>query len=416
MFALVDCNSCYASCEQIFRPDLRGKPVVVLTNNDGCIVARTKEAKALDIPDLIPYFKIKDVLAKQGVHVFSSNYELYGDISKRVMSLLKDYGRDIEVYSIDEAFLDVTACEDFYAHGWKIKQACWKEQRMPVSVGIAQTKTLSKLANHIAKKSEKLNGVCVIDDVEKWSKVFSRIPVRKVWGVGSRISKRLGDYSIYTVQDLRTQPEKRLRKDFGVNIERIIRELNGEPCITLNPIDVSKKEIICSRSFSKKTTSKNELKEALANYAVRACQKLREQKSLTRRVHIMLQTSRFNPPFYFCDKGVNLSYPTNDSRIVIKAALEVFDTIFKPGFSYAKAGVMVMDLVPEDFLQHDFFQSCQSPKAFGVMETLDNINGRYGVGSVFVGRQGIKRDWSMARNLKSPAYTTRLSDVPIVRI
>jgi DNA polymerase V len=217
MLALVDCNACYASCEQIYRPDLRGKPIVVLSNNDGCVVTRNKEAKALNIPDLEPYFKIKHLLQQHQVHVFSSNYELYGDTSQRIMSMLEGYGNAIEVYSIDEAFLDVDGFTDLYAHGQLIKQACWKEQRMPVCVGIAPTKTLAKLANHIAKKSVKLNGVCVIENITEWHKLFSKLPVNKVWGVGSRIAKRLADCHILTVEDLRQQNPKELRADFGGN-------------------------------------------------------------------------------------------------------------------------------------------------------------------------------------------------------
>ena len=233
MLALVDCNACYASCEQIFRPDLRGKPVVVLSNNDGCIVTRNKEAKALAIPDLEPYFKIKHLLARQQVQVFSSNYELYGDISQRVMTTLERFGSAIEIYSIDEAFLDVSGIPDLQAHGLRIKNTCWREQRMPVCVGIAATKTLAKLANHIAKRSQKLDGVCVIEKPDRWSAVFGKIAVAKVWGVGSRISKRLAAWGVYSVEDLRRQSPKQLRQDFGVVLERTVRELNGEPFLEL---------------------------------------------------------------------------------------------------------------------------------------------------------------------------------------
>ncbi len=416
MFALVDCNSCYASCEQIFRPDLRGKPVVVLTNNDGCIVARTKEAKALDIPDLIPYFKIKHVLEKNKVHVFSSNYELYGDISKRIMNLLSRHAAAIEVYSIDEAFLDLSGHKNLRAHGELIKNECWKFQRMPVSVGIASSKTLAKLANHIAKKYEKLNGVCVIENPDDWAKVFSKISVRKVWGVGSRISARLEHYHVFTVEDLRKQSPKHLRKDFGVTLERTIRELNGEACIPLELSPSPKKEIICSRSFSKKTQEKQDLKESIANYAARACEKLRQQNSLTQEVHITLLTSRFNPPFYFNSAKTRLLYPSNDDRMIIKAALGLLDDIFKPGYAYAKAGVCLMALSQKDNVQYDLFCSSQRQEDFMVMENMDAINRKYGKGSLFIGRQGIQRQWSMARKLKSPAYTTRYADLPLIRV
>jgi len=378
MLALVDCNSCFASCEQIYRPDLRGKPVVVLSNNDGCVVARSKEAKALDIPDLIAYFKVKDLLKKNKAHVFSSNYELYGDTSKRIMTLLQNYGQQIEVYSIDEAFLDVTTCKDLQTHSRVIKEACWKEQRMPVSVGTAPSKTLAKLANHIAKKSQKLNGVCVIEDPNPWAKVFDKIPVRKVWGVGSQLSKRLADWNIYSVEDLRTQNPKHLRKTFGVNLERTIRELNGEYCIPLELSPKPKKEVFCSRSFSKKITSKKEIQESIANYSVRATEKLRKQNSLAKQVHIMIQTSRFKPPYYFNTARSNLLYPTNDDREVIKAALKLLDDIFRDGFAYAKAGVGLMDLCDENYFQHDFFTPNQSYEAHILMESIANITHRFG--------------------------------------
>jgi DNA polymerase V len=416
MFALVDCNSCFASCEQIYRPDLRGKPVVVLSNNDGCVVARSKEAKALDIPDLIAYFKVKDQLKKNNAHVFSSNYELYGDTSKRIMMLLKNYGQQIEVYSIDEAFLDVSTCKDLHSHSKAIKDACWKEQRMPVSVGTAPTKTLSKLANHIAKKSQRLNGVCVIEDPEPWNKVFKKLPVNKVWGVGSRLSKRLAHWNIYSVEDLRIQNPKRLRKEFGINLERTVRELNGECCIPLELFPKPKKEVFCSRSFSKKITCRQELEESIANYAARATKKLRKQNSLARQIRIMLQTSRFKPPYYFNSMSSKLLFPTNDDREVIKTALKLLDFIYRDGFAYAKAGVGLMDLTDGGYFQHDLFTENQSSQAHTLMASIDTINQRYGKEHLFFGRQGVQRQWSMAREFKSPAYTTQLKDVPIIKL
>lgn len=416
MLALVDCNSCYASCEQIYRPDLRGRPIVVLSNNDGCVVTRNKEAKALNIPDLEPYFKIKHLLQQHQVHVFSSNYELYGDTSQRIMNMLESYGNAIEVYSIDEAFLDVNGFTDLYAHGQRIKQACWKEQRMPVCVGIAPTKTLAKLANHIAKKSAKLNGVCVIENVAQWNKVFSKLPVNKVWGVGSRLSKRLEALNIHTVEDLRQHNPKSLRKDFGVVLERTVRELNGEPCLSLETQPQPKQQIFCSRSFSQKITSLEAINESVANYAVRAAEKLRRQNSLTRRVYVMIQTSRFNTPYYGNSLSTPLLYPTNDSRQIVEAALRLSTHLYREGYAYAKAGVGLLDIVEGTFQQDDFFTANQSLESQTMMHTMDKINKRYGQGVMFLGRQGIQRQWSMSREMKSPAYTTRIGDVPIVKI
>lgn len=416
MFALVDCNACYASCEQIFRPDLRGKPIVVLSNNDGCIVTRNKEAKALQIPDLEPYFKIKSILEQNHVHVFSSNYELYGDTSSRIMALLETFGAAIEVYSIDEAFLDLSGFSDAIEHGHKIKQACWKQQRMPVCVGIAKTKTLAKLANHIAKKSNRLNGVCFLDDLEAWEAVFKKLPVSKVWGVGSRITRRLSFLDVHTVQDLRRQSLKQIRKEFGVTLERTVAELNGERCFDLETQPEPKKEIFCSRSFSHKITTERELIESVANYATRAAEKLRRQNGLTQRIYVMAQTSRFKTPYYGNSLSTGLLYPTNDSRHIAKVATDLCRKIYKPGFGFARAGVGLLDLTHETNHQGDLFTPGQSDSSKSMMKVMDSINRRYGKGNVFLASQGIKQHWAMSRQMKSPGYTTRLSDLPLIRV
>lgn len=416
MLALVDCNSFYASCEQIYRPDLFGKPVVVLSNNDGCVVTRNKEAKALAIPDLEPYFKIKGLLAQHGVQVFSSNYELYGDTSRRIMNLLETFASAIEVYSIDEAFLDVDGFPDWYGHGMAIKRACWKEQRMPVCVGIAPTKTLAKLANHIAKKSNRLDGVCVIENPDDWYKVFQKLPVNKIWGVGSRIAKRLAYWQVHTVEDLRRQDPKAMRRDFGVTLERTIRELNGEACMSLETQPQPKQQIFCSRSFSQRITSLHDLQESVANYAVRAAEKLRQQNSLTTCVYVLVETSRFNPPYYGNSLSTPLLFPSNDSRHIVDAALRLCAHLYRPHYAYAKAGVGLLDLVDSSHQQDDFFTPGQSVQSQAVMQTLDRINHKYGQGSLFLAQQGIKKPWAMARSMKSPAYTTRLADVPVIKL
>lgn len=418
MLALVDCNSCYASCEQIYRPDLRGQPIVVLSNNDGCIVTRNKEAKALNIPDLLPYFKIKSYLEQNNVHVFSSNYELYGDASARIMSLLSGYASEIEIYSIDEAFLELPImlpC-DYRQHGELIKSECWKQQRMPVCVGIAQTKTLAKLANHIAKKSNKLDGVCVIDDVEKWGKVFSKLRVNKVWGIGSRIAKRLELMGVYSVGQFMEQPSKRLRSEFGVVVERVHSELHGKACIDLEVQPPPKKEIFCSRSFSHKITSKALLQESIANYAVRASEKLRAQGSMTRRVYVIAQSSRFKDNYYKNSLSAPLLYPTNDSRVITSIAKRLVDQVYVEGVAFAKAGVGLLDLSSPECSQPDLFDHGQSLESTKLMATFDSVNRRYGGGSVFIASQGIRRPWAMARAMKSPAYTTRMSDIPLIKI
>lgn len=416
MYALVDCNSCYASCEQIFRPDLRGKPVVVLSNNDGCVVARNKEAKALQIPDMEPYFKIKHLLEQHNVHVFSSNYELYGDISRRVMTTLQPLGNAIEIYSIDEAFLDLTGFNNLHAHGKFLKDSCWIEQRMPVCVGIAPTKTLAKLANHIAKRSNKLNGVCVIEDPDKWSKVFEKLPINKVWGVGKKISSRLNNLGIHTVEDLRHASPTDMRQQFSILLESTIRELNGEPCLALETQPPAKKEIFSSRSFGYKVTTKEALVESVANYTVNAANKLRQQKSVARAVYVMVQSSRFSQTYYYNCQSKPLPYPTNDSRTLVELTTSICESLFKDGIAYAKAGVGLLDLADANHWQGDLFTTQQSINSKEMMNTLDKVNYKFGKNTLFIARQGIDRTWSMARAMKSPAYTTRISDIPIVKI
>lgn len=385
---------------------------MVLSNNDGCIVARNKEAKALGLPDLVPYFKVQDVLEKHQVHVFSSNYELYGDISRRIMALLENFSPAMEIYSIDEAFLDVTGMSNLREHGIAIKKACWKEQRMPVCVGIAPTKTLAKLANHIAKKSERLDGVCVIESLQPWEKVFAKLPVNKVWGVGSRLSERLASRKVTSVEDLRRQDPKMIRQEFGVVLERTVRELNGEACLTLETQPSPKKEIICSRSFSQKITELKELEESLANYTVRAAEKLRKQRSLAGTIYVMILTSRFHKNYYANSRTFCLPCPTNDSRELVSLATRLCASIYRPGYAYAKAGVGLLDLVSDDYLQEDFFTASQSDESKTMMVMMDKINGRFGKGAVFIGKQGVQRSWAMAREMMSPGYTTRFGDVP----
>ena len=416
MLALVDCNSCYASCEQIFRPDLRGKPIVVLSNNDGCIVTRNTEAKALNIPGFEPYFKLKHYLEQNQVHVFSSNYELYGDISWRIMQLLDHYCDAMEVYSIDEAFLDVAGFNDLLAHGHSIKQACWQEQRMPVCVGIAHTKTLAKLANHIAKKSVKLNGVCLIDTLPEWQAVLKKIPCKDIWGIGSKLSKRLSADGIYSAYDLQQQSPKHIRNRYSVLVEHTVRELNNEACIPLELTPPTKKEVFCSRSFSFKVTKLSDLQQSVASYAARASEKLRSQSSLTHCVYVNIQTSRFSDNHYNKSVHIRLASPSNDSRIIVSTALKALESIFVAGYGYARAGVGLIDLCADTHIQNDLFAASQTPSSDRAMKALDSINQRFGKGSVTLAVQGINPAWQMSREMKSPAYSTRFSDIPIIKI
>jgi DNA polymerase V len=415
MFALVDCNSCYASCEQIFRPELRGKPVVVLSNNDGFIVARSKEAKLLGLQELQPFFKVEQLLKQNNVAIFSSNYPLYGDISHRVMTTLKAFSPEVEVYSIDEMFLNFEGMQwDLNEYGQQIKNKLWQDIRMPVAVGIAPSKTLSKLANRAAKTIAKCNGVCVLDEPHKWQWLQKRLPVTKVWGVGSRLAKRLERYQIHTVYDLAQANAKTLRRDVSVNLERTINELNGIACYPLEEQPPAKKQIYCTRSFEHKLTELAPIKQAVAVYAGRAAEKLRAQNSLVQMIQVFLQTSPFELGHVSRNVVCQTPFPTNDSREIVKAALQGLESIYKPGHRYLKAGVGLLDVSDRQFNQYDLFHKGQSSSSDKVMKVLDRTNLEHGRNTLFIGSEGVVRKWAMRQQYKSPAYTTRWADIPVV--
>jgi DNA polymerase V len=417
MYALVDCNSFYASCEQIFRPDLRGKPVAVLSNNDGCIVARNTEAKALNIPELEPYFKIKKLLAQRQVHVFSSNYELYADISNRVVSTLRDYANhdEVEIYSIDECFLNFDRLTnfDFTDYGQDIKRVLWNEVRMPVCVGVGETKTIAKLANHIAKKSKKLNGVCVIEDIHQWAAVLRKLPVNKVWGIGSRISQRLGYMDINTVYDLVVSDPKAIRKQFGVTVERTVAELNGIRCLNVETQPSNKKEIYSTRSFGQRVHTLNELHESVSQYATTAAAKLRKQGSLVKTVTAFIETSRHAGDQYRNGASMQMLHATNDTSEIISAVRHCVSSVYRPGYAYAKAGVGLIQLIEPNPEQLNIFGEYQSERSKKLMATIDqiNMNGK----ELFFASNGVDQSWKMQRKLKSPSYTTKLDQVVIIK-
>ena len=416
MFALVDCNSFYASCEQIFRPDLRNKPVIVLSNNDGCIIARSKEAKALGIPNLHAYFKVCRLIERHQVAVFSSNFRLYGDISHRVMDTLRHFSPDIEIYSIDEMFLGLSGINKELNHyGKKMKQTIWQQIRMPVSVGIAPSKTLSKLANHAAKIIPSCGGVCLLDSPHKWQWLLRRVPVTSVWGIGSRIGRRLADMSIHTAWDLASSNPKTIRRQFNICVERTIEELNGSPCLMLEDIPPDKKQIYCTRSFGEKLTEITPLLQAVGLYTSRAAEKLRKQQHLALTIHVFIHTSPHQPNYYSNSTVVKLPYPTDDSRIISACAKQALRSIYRPGHAYLKAGVGLIELTTRKHHQQDIFQSHQSQRADELMKTLDNINRRYGRGTAFIAGEGIKKRWSMRQKHCSPHYTTHWNQLPIVR-
>jgi len=416
VFALVDCNSFYASCEQVFRPDLRGKPVVVLSNNDCFVVARSKEAKALGIPDLEAFFKVEHILRRHQVAIFSSNYPLYGDISNRVMMTLSQYSPQIEVYSIDEMFLLLRGFNnDLNEYGREMKNRIWRDVRMPVGVGIAPTKTLAKLASWAAKKIPKCDGVCVLDAAHKWQWLLRRVPVATLWGVAKRQANRLATLDIYSAWDLASANPKVVRRLTNVCLERTIEELNGNACLLLEEQPPAKKQIYCSRSFGKKATRLQPVLEAVSLYATRAAEKLRQQKHLALTLHVFIQTSPMRADFFSVSQVAQLPYPTDDTRVITALARETARKLYRPGHAFLKAGVGLIDITDRHYQQFDLLHKGQTQQADHLMAVIDKINRMEGKGSVFLGAQGVSKPWYMRQQYTSPQYTTRWRDIPKVR-
>ncbi|SLW63112.1 Y-family DNA polymerase [Klebsiella pneumoniae] len=421
MFALVDVNSFYASCETIFRPDLQGRPVVVLSNNDGCIIARSAEAKKLGIKMGDPYFKCKDCFRQQGVVCFSSNYELYADMSNRVMTTLEEMCPRVEIYSIDEAFCDLTGvrnCRVLEEFGRELKDTVYRNTRLPVGVGIAQTKTLAKLANHAAKTWKATGGVVDLSNVERQRKLMALLPVDEVWGVGRRISKKLEAMGIKTVLQLADTDIRFIRKHFNVVLERTVRELRGEPCLGLEEFAPIKQEIVCSRSFGQRISTYEEMRQAICLYASRAAEKLRGEHQYCRFISAFVKTSPFalNEPYYGNSISVKLLTPTQDSRDIITAATKCLDAIWRDGHRYQKAGVMLGDFYSQGVAQLNLFDdNAPRQNSEKLMEVLDHLNAKDGRGTLYFAGQGIQSAWQMKREMLSPRYTTRFSDLPVVR-
>ncbi|STQ70767.1 translesion error-prone DNA polymerase V subunit UmuC [Hafnia alvei] len=419
MFALVDVNSFYASCEAVFRPDLHGKPIVVLSNNDGCVIARSAEAKKLGVTMGAPYFKQRRLFEQHGVHVFSSNYSLYGDMSQRVMLLLEAMVPRVEVYSIDEAFMDlrgVSHCHNLEAFGHQIREQIKRGTHLAVGIGIAPTKTLAKLANHAAKQWPQTTGVVDLSNKLRQRKLMALIPVEEVWGVGRQISKSLRTQGIDTALKLAEMDLAYVRRNYTVVLERTVRELRGESCLNIEDAVSAKQQIVCSRSFGERITEYQDLKEAICSYAERAAEKLRGERQFCKHVSTFIKTSPFaaHELHYNNLASARLEIPTNDTRDIIKHALICLDHIWKPDKRYQKGGVMLGDFYDHGISQLNLFDECNpKPNSEALMKVLDEINNK-GRGKIWFAGQGIKRDWQMKRNMLSPAYTTRFSELPIV--
>ncbi len=411
MFALIDCNNFYVSCERAFNPKLENKPVVVLSNNDGCIISRSNEAKKLKIPMGAPYFKWESFCKKNSVQVFSSNYELYGDMSQRVMSFLKEFDAQCEIYSIDEAFIKFShaiSFEEFVLLRKKIKNSTG----IPVSVGLGETKTLAKLANHLAKTLQQ-EGVFIIDEKEFYR--LNDLPVDKVWGVGFRLSNKLKLLHIETVKQLQEANAKWIRLNFNVNLEKTVQELNGVSCYDLENITIQpRKQIITSRSFGKKLTHLSDLEEAVSHYAHIATKKLRQQNGRASALYVFLQTSLFQQANQYAN-GMMLPFPTPtaDTCYIIHSAKKCLQRIYKKNYVYHKVGVMLLDIQLSN-MQYDLLNSILNEKKERLMQAMDALNLKMGKNTVFIAAEGIKREWLMKFNRRSPRYTTRWNELPTV--
>jgi DNA polymerase V len=418
--ALVDCNNFYVSCERLFQPRLEGKLVVVLSNNDGCVVSRSQEVKDLGIRMAVPWFQLKDIAKKHGIIAFSSNYALYADISNRVMRLLSQWSPNQEIYSIDECFLDLSGMADLTRYGQQIRSGIRQCVGIPVCIGIASSKTLAKLANHVAKKQMHYDGVCDFNamSARELDALLGAIEVGEVWGVGRRTASRLQEMGITTVLDLKRAPAKRIRAGFSVVMERTVAELNGEACLEQDDVAPLRQQIICSRSFGTSVSALEDMEQAVIAYATRAAEKLRHQHCIAGGIQIYIRTNphKEKEPQYQQSLLMPLPEQTDDTRLLCHAALSGLRQIYRSGFAYQKACVMLTEIIPATARQHTLFDDAGArQKSKALMTTLDQINRRMGSGTVRLLGEGVRKSWAMRRGNASMRYTTEWDEVVVVR-
>ena len=414
--ALIDCNSFYVSCERLFNPKIRKKPVVVLSNNDGCIVSRSNEAKALGIKMGEPYFKAKDIIVKNNVHVFSSNYSLYGDLSRRGMRTLKRFNSDIEVYSIDEAFIDLSNFPDNEVENvaQEIRSTVLQWTGIPTSIGIAKTKTLSKVANHIAKK--KLSGVTNLIGVEDIDPILEKIEINDVWGVGKQLTKFYHKNGIYNAKQLKNKSNTWIKKSSNVLSSRTSMELRGIPCIDLETITSRRKSCVVSRSFGQRVEKFQELREAVAKYCLNASEKIRSESLIAKSITVFIRTSLFQSKFGYYSNSKTIDFPiaTNNSIEIVKAALTGLETIFKNSYQYQKAGVMLTGLSNSNDGKN-LFSSEKDEKINNLMRSIDNTNHRYGRATLSLASAGVHKKWNMRRQHSSKIDTADYYCLPTIK-
>ena len=417
LFALVDCNNFYVSCERVFNPYLINKPVVVLSNNDGCIIARSNEAKALNIPMGAPFHIYRDFINAHRIKVYSSNYPLYGDMSNRVMTSLFEFNPNLEVYSIDEAFLkfNQTIRTDIGDDILKIKENILQWTGIPVSIGLGPTKTLAKIANTLAKKNNHY-GIFDLSSEVKQEEVLKDINIENIWGISKRWGSKLRMIGIGNALQLRDSSPRRIRQYLGVVVERIVYELQGVACLDINEI-LPKKNIMCSRSFGNVVSDKSSIKQFIAEYTIRACEKMRGQSTRAQSIYIFLQTNKFKKGKQY-NKGIviGLNTPCSDTAQIIKLSTTAIDMIYRSGYLYQKAGIMLLDLIPENVNQYDFFENTNYTSSDKRMKVMDSLNKKFGTGTIANGSLRLKNNekWISKRYYLSPRYTTQWDELPHV--
>jgi DNA polymerase V len=417
IFALVDCNNFYTSCEAIFNPSLKGKPVVVLSNNDGCVIARSEEAKKAGIKMGIPVLEIGSLIKKYQVHVFSTNYALYGDISQRVMTTLAAFAPEIEIYSIDEAFLDLTGIpvEKLGKLAEKIKEKVFRWTGIPVSVGIGPTKTLAKVANHVAKLEVNYNGVLDLVNHPQKDELLKQFPVGEIWGVGEKYEDFFRRSNIFSAFDLKISDEYRIREHLGVMGQRLVLELRGTVCYPIHQNPETKKEITTSRSFGHPLETYDELEQATTSYVSKVAVKLRKQRSLAQSLLIFIMTNKYaKGPKYVNYKIVRLPVASNQTRELIHYALIALKQLYRKGYLYKKSGIIVSEIIPEDGAQAGLWGDKNKEKNRKLMEVIDKINKKAGTNQLKYAIEGSEEGWKMRQENLSPHYTTKWSDILVV--
>lgn len=420
MFALADCNNFYVSCERVFEPSLNGKPVIVLSNNDGCVIARSNEAKALGIKMGEPAFRIKELIKKANVTVFSSNYALYGDMSQRVMNTLASFTPDIEIYSIDEAFLGLYGFKhiNLLDYARQIRKTTMRNTGIPISLGLAPTKTLAKVANHIAKNHPEFNGVYIIDNEQQRIEALRAYDIADVWGIGRQYTKLLTQHGINTAYDFSLMPSYWVKKHMSVIGLRIQKELLGTPCIELELFAPPKKSIATTRSFGEMQNNFTHISEAVATFAASCAQKLRKQKSVAQIIMVFIHTNYFRKdlPQYSATKTITLTSPTSNTTEIVHYATIALKSIYKSGYHYKKAGVIVSGISTNQHIQTSLFDTFNRQKYDKLMAVIDKINDKYGKDTIKIATQGSERRWKIRQEHLSPKYTTRWNNIITVKV